>query len=171
MPIEEAGDLDQSFDSDASQDSIDAATRLSASVMNVVRAMELTRLHFAESIGVSPTAVRALGRVAEYGPITPKELASRLTLTTGTITPLLDALEESGLVERTPNPADRRSVLIRLSDKGERSMTWVYGSLHARVMKTSAARNAADSDVIANWLDAYVASLEDFKGLPPAKNA
>ena len=34
------------------------------------------------------------------------------------MTARLDRLEKSGLIERLPNPADRRGTLVQLSDKG-----------------------------------------------------
>ena len=39
-------------------------------------------------------------------------------ITTGTLTVMIDNLEKRGLVERVPNPNDRRSYVIRLTDTG-----------------------------------------------------
>ena len=49
------------------------------------------------------------------------ELSSRLMVTGGNVTALVDALEQDGLVARGPNPKDRRSQVIRLTAKGRRS--------------------------------------------------
>ena len=46
------------------------------------------------------------------------ELARRAELTSGAMTSRLDALEKEGLVRRLPDPADRRSVFVELTDKG-----------------------------------------------------
>lgn len=169
MAIDAIGDVVRPFDGDRSPASIDAARRLSASLIGVVRVLEQTREQFADSIGVTTTEVRALGRIAEFGPITPKELATRLMLTTGTITPLLDSLVCAGLVEREPNPADRRSVHIRLTDLGHHEMSGVYGDLHARVLRAIAAKSDDEAQKLASCLDDVIVVLGEFTGLPPAK--
>ena len=46
-----------------------------------------------------------------------KELAEKMNLTSGTVSESVEALVRKDALERNPNPADRRSVLIRLSPK------------------------------------------------------
>jgi DNA-binding MarR family transcriptional regulator len=51
------------------------------------------------------------------------------------VTRLVDRLERAGLVERLPNPTDRRSVLVRATDQGRRafaSVTPKLQDLHRR---------------------------------------
>ncbi|MBI1778021.1 MAG: MarR family transcriptional regulator [Proteobacteria bacterium] len=48
------------------------------------------------------------------------ELSSRLMVTGGNVTALVDALEQDGLVARGSHPSDRRSQVIRLTPKGRR---------------------------------------------------
>ena len=47
-----------------------------------------------------------------HGGLTPTELGKRLSLSSGAITALVDRLERTGHVERRPNPADRRSLVV-----------------------------------------------------------
>ena len=54
------------------------------------------------------------------GPLSPKQLATTLTLTGPTLTLLLDRLQDRGLLRRERNPADGRSQHILLTDKGQR---------------------------------------------------
>jgi DNA-binding MarR family transcriptional regulator len=49
---------------------------------------------------------------------TMKELAQRLGVTTGTLTTMINRLEQTELVERKPNPDDRRSYLLSLTRAG-----------------------------------------------------
>lgn len=51
--------------------------------------------------------------------MSPSELCAAAMLTSGAMTNRLDRLEESGLVERRADPHDRRSVIVRLTDKGK----------------------------------------------------
>jgi len=48
----------------------------------------------------------------------PGELASDLELSSGAMTSRLDRLEQAGLVRRLPDSADRRSIVVELTEKG-----------------------------------------------------
>ncbi len=48
-----------------------------------------------------------------------KELADALGCTPATVTGIVDTMEKKGLAVRNPNPADRRSLLVKMTDKGK----------------------------------------------------
>lgn len=52
--------------------------------------------------------------------LSPTALAASLLVTSGTMTNRLDRLEERGLVERVPNPTDRRGMDVQLTPAGVR---------------------------------------------------
>ena len=54
------------------------------------------------------------------GPRTPAELADAAGVTRATMTGLVDTLERDGYVKREPDPADRRTISVRLTAKGEK---------------------------------------------------
>jgi DNA-binding MarR family transcriptional regulator len=49
-----------------------------------------------------------------------KELAELLSCSRATITGIVDTMEKKGLVSRSPNHDDRRSLLVTLTEKGRR---------------------------------------------------
>lgn len=51
--------------------------------------------------------------------VTVKALGERLTLDSGTLTPLLKRLEQRGVVSRTRDPDDERALRIRLTAEGK----------------------------------------------------
>lgn len=51
-------------------------------------------------------------------PLSPTTIAERLLVTTASVTSLLDTLERRGLVQRQPDPTDRRRLLVALTDDG-----------------------------------------------------
>lgn len=57
-------------------------------------------------------------RVLEQGRMAPSRLAEHVVRTTGGMTKIVDRLERRGLVERVPDPADRRGVLVQLTEDG-----------------------------------------------------
>ncbi|MCP2326902.1 DNA-binding MarR family transcriptional regulator [Hamadaea flava] len=50
--------------------------------------------------------------------LSPKQLSDTLMLTTGGMTGRLDKLEKAGLITRTPDPTDRRSLRAQLTERG-----------------------------------------------------
>jgi DNA-binding MarR family transcriptional regulator len=66
-------------------------------------------------LGLSESDVLALQHLAREGRMTPSALGTRLHLTSGGTTALLQRLERGGHIERHPHPSDRRSVLVGLS--------------------------------------------------------
>jgi DNA-binding MarR family transcriptional regulator len=68
---------------------------------------------------MTPTQNAALATIACHGPLTPSELAVREKIQRPTATRVLALLEARGLVERTADPADRRSSLVSSTEAGE----------------------------------------------------
>ncbi|MFW5730752.1 MAG: MarR family winged helix-turn-helix transcriptional regulator [Desulfonatronovibrionaceae bacterium] len=56
--------------------------------------------------------------LSAQGALAMKELAEKMGITTGTLTVLVDRLEEAGMVERKPHETDRRSIRVQLTEKG-----------------------------------------------------
>jgi len=54
------------------------------------------------------------------------ELSRTLSIDNSAITGLVDRLEKSGLARRTPAPNDRRTYLIRISEKGQTEIDRAY---------------------------------------------
>ena len=62
----------------------------------------------------------ALRRTGAPHRLTPGQLSSSLMLSTGGMTKRLDRMDAAGLVERHPDPTDRRGALVGLTRKGRR---------------------------------------------------
>jgi MarR family transcriptional regulator, lower aerobic nicotinate degradation pathway regulator len=67
--------------------------------------------------GLSIIQIRLLGVLRDRKP-TMNELARLLGLDKSSVTGLVDRAERRGLVERVPSTADRRAVLVSLTDEG-----------------------------------------------------
>ncbi|MCB9690917.1 MAG: MarR family transcriptional regulator [Alphaproteobacteria bacterium] len=76
------------------------------------RAAVLLHSAMAEQIGLYATDTKALDLLMEQGPLSPSELARAVGLTTASTTALIDRLEARDLVERQPDPDDRRRVRV-----------------------------------------------------------
>lgn len=69
---------------------------------------------------LSPHQARALRVISEHDGVRLSDLAEALRIAPRSATEVADGLQERGLVERTPDPGDRRAVLLRLTDGGRR---------------------------------------------------
>jgi DNA-binding MarR family transcriptional regulator len=79
-----------------------------------------------------------LGHLTMSGPpyrSSPGQLSAKEGLSSGAMTNRLDRLEEAGLVRRLPDPNDRRSLHVELTDKGHK--LWV-DALDAQASKEAA---------------------------------
>jgi DNA-binding MarR family transcriptional regulator len=89
----------------------------------VMRVARTQRRRFREALApwdLSPHQARALRVVSERDGMRLNELADVLHIAPRSATEVADALQERGLVERTPDPGDRRAVLLRTTDEGRR---------------------------------------------------
>jgi len=108
-----------------------------------------------EDLDLTPGEVNALacflgGESAAVG-----ELATRSGQRPSTLTGVLDRLEKRGLVERRPNPADRRSSLAVLTPAGraaarrvDAAIAAVEGRLPATVRRAGAALGAVEASTL-----------------------
>ena len=62
---------------------------------------------------------RVLILLRESGATTQRELTQRLGVQPGSASEVIGKLEATGLIVRTPSPADRRTLDIRLTDAGQ----------------------------------------------------
>jgi len=72
----------------------------------------------AAAAGLSPVSAWALVQLDPEHPISQKELAARLRCNPSTVVDPTDRLEQSGLVVRQPNPADRRVNVLVVTSRG-----------------------------------------------------
>jgi DNA-binding MarR family transcriptional regulator len=69
---------------------------------------------------IAPSHARALGVLLRGGPLRLNELSDRLRIAARSTTEVVDALQDRGLVERRPDPQDRRATLVAPTDEGTR---------------------------------------------------
>jgi DNA-binding MarR family transcriptional regulator len=133
----------------ATNDEVMSALRLA------VLAVERSRRATAAELNIGISEMAALGHLHHDGALTPSDLGNRLNLSSGTMTALVDRLEETGLARRTPNPEDRRSHLIEITDDGStktRAVFKRFNSAGAGTLKRTTAEQRA-------WLVEILESL------------
>lgn len=89
------------------------------------RAFDALREHAAGDVarhGLSLGEFGVLEALVDSGPLRAGELQEEAHASSGGVTYLVDRLEERGLVERRPDPDDRRARLVELTGRGREMM-------------------------------------------------
>lgn len=119
-----------------------SAAELAEQVMQIAHRIRRSSSAGLAPLQMTPAQSRALRVVARSeNPIRMGDIAARLDVVPRSATGLVEALETAGLVERTVDPANRRSVLVSLSEQG------------AGILREMAQARAAAAEVVFGVLD------------------
>ncbi len=80
----------------------------------------------ADALGVNRTDMRCIDAIERAGALTAGQLAEMTGLTSGAMTTALDRLERAGFVQRVRDSADRRRVLVTVTEKAHASAGQFY---------------------------------------------
>jgi len=132
----------------------DTAARLRMAIVRTAR--RLRQEAAGEGTELTPTAGSALATVERHGPLTPSELARIERIKRPTATRILRVLDEAGLVDRAPDPADGRSALIGVNAAGRERLRRLRGRKNAflaRRMRDLPSEDVATLDRAATILE------------------
>jgi Zn-dependent protease/DNA-binding MarR family transcriptional regulator len=126
------------------------ATRLRLAVGRLNRRIRLA------TNDVPPLQLSALVTLERHGPLRSGELAQREAVTAPTMTRVLTALTERGLVTRSAHPEDARSVMVAVTEEGAQTLSRIRSQrtalLGARLARLTPEQRAA--------LDAAIPAIE-----------
>jgi DNA-binding MarR family transcriptional regulator len=111
-----------------------------------------------QATGSTATELEALEHLEEDGPLTQRELAERLFLTSGGTTLLVDRLERRGLVRRRPHPDDRRAVLVELGPAAAEATPLPLERYHASLAAAARRMSAGERQAVVAFLSAAAAA-------------
>jgi DNA-binding MarR family transcriptional regulator len=96
----------------------DGDETLSEAFMSVARQLRGTSQATLAPWDITPAQLRALRVLGHHGTQRMSALSDHLHIAARSTTEVVDALESRGLVERRPDPGDRRATLIALTEHG-----------------------------------------------------
>ena len=114
-----------------------------------------------EMIGVNVTDMECLALIFFKGLATPSELARYTGLTSGATTTMLDRLEKAHLIERRPNPQDRRGTLIVLTNERKEEIGAMFASGREAIDKLTSSYSESEFEVIADYFRRLVRIWEE----------
>ncbi|MDG4826629.1 MarR family transcriptional regulator [Asanoa sp. WMMD1127] len=95
---------------------------------------------------VTPAQWRAINVLVEHGALRLGDLAEKLHIAPRSTTEVVDDLERRGLVERHPDPADRRATLVALTTEGTSAASAIRTARTAESERFFAALSPEDRD-------------------------
>jgi DNA-binding MarR family transcriptional regulator len=117
-------------------------------------------------------AFKLLATLRRAGPpyqLTPTELSRSQLVSSGTMTHQIDQLEEAGLVERQPDPSDRRGSLVTLTAAGRERIDRALLANAEDELAAVAALSPEDRATLERLLRKLLRSLEDEDGSAPSR--
>ncbi|MFF3057373.1 MarR family winged helix-turn-helix transcriptional regulator [Streptomyces sp. NPDC057909] len=97
---------------------------------------------------------------------TPGELMAATLVTSGTMTTRLKSLEHRGWITRTPDPGDRRIVVVELTAKGRNVIDEAFGEVLACQRELIRSLSAEEFDATAQILKKILLDHEGPARLP-----
>jgi DNA-binding MarR family transcriptional regulator len=94
----------------------------------------------------------ALRRAGPPYQLSPGRLLRATLVTSGTMTNRIDRLESTGLVRRSPDPLDKRGVLVRLTEAGRTRVDAAFDDLVGRERELLGSLSADDRRTLAGLL-------------------
>jgi DNA-binding MarR family transcriptional regulator len=85
---------------------------------------------FGVPASLSMARARLLTTLHDAGAMRMSDLAWELGITSRTITSMVDALEDAGLLSRHPDPTDRRAILLALTEDGTARLELIHHALN-----------------------------------------
>lgn len=133
----------------------------------IVRAQSLTTAFMNEALakwGLSRPSFDVLSALRRAGPpfcLTPKSLSESLMLSGAGMTSRLDRLESLYLIARLPEPNDRRSVKIQLTERGVRLIDDVVPSIVKAQWSITSKLGAVQTDELVRLLGDFTSLLAE----------
>ena len=126
----------------------------------------LTRHQLSEGEYKVLVKLRLAGKPYE---LSPGELSRELMLSTGAMTNRLDGLEERGLVQRRPDPHDRRGILVELTSRGRDVLAAAVQEQAVDEARLVSALGADEKDELSDLLRKLLLHFEELMGPAPRR--
>ena len=135
-------------------------------VLRILRAYHFLNKELTRGLGdygISPGEFGVLVELRRVGPphrLTPTQIHNRLLVTSGGVTGRIDKLEKLGLVSRLPDPGDRRSMLVELTESGVEAIKGASHTQYGNMARLTNGLTSEERDCLAGLLKKLLLDIE-----------
>lgn len=119
------------------------------------------RTALARRLAIAVADLDAIEHLELAGPMSQRDLAERLLLSSGAVTFLVDRIEHAGLVHRRPHPTDRRATLVTLNPGTDLPDVPELDQYHQATRSAASQLSAACRTAVTHFLSAVTAQAAD----------
>jgi DNA-binding MarR family transcriptional regulator len=125
--------------------------------------LELSLLNhrIAAEAGLNDADLDCLEVISRQGPTSPARLTRRLRIHPATMTGILARLVDSGWIERTADPGDRRASVLTIAGQRDAQLRERYAAPRQAVAEAISARSPGDAAVVAAMLNDLAGRVRD----------
>jgi DNA-binding MarR family transcriptional regulator len=125
----------------------------------------------AAALGIGLTDLQAVERVMLDGALGPAELGAAIGVRPASVTALVDRLERSGHVVRTPHPTDRRRQVLHATAKAQSDGWAAIAPLVAGLIDAAADLDDEQRATVALYLDRVTEALRTYARAAPGRTS
>jgi DNA-binding MarR family transcriptional regulator len=118
------------------------------------------RAALARRLGFTENEVLAVQHLATAGELTPGELGTRLQLSSGGTTGLIQRLEQAGHVTRRTHPRDRRSAMVSLTPEIQRAAADAWAPLVDEIDSLVQGLSAHEAEAVLRFIEGVADAAE-----------
>jgi DNA-binding MarR family transcriptional regulator len=127
--------------------------QLALVIQEVIASAVLTNERIARSVGLNVVDFQTYGVLLRSGePMTPGRLSQLTELPSSTTTRVLDRLEAKGMVERRPDPSDRRKVWVNAVQFYDERVDTAYAEILRQMDEAHTQFTAAELQTVLRYL-------------------
>ncbi|MDP4090217.1 MAG: MarR family transcriptional regulator [Bacillota bacterium] len=145
---------------DTSQDDDCCVDEVGEMVQKLVRVFQLFERDQIKVHGFTSSQCYTLIEILKAGNLTMNELSDKMNLDTSTMTRVIDKLVRDGYIERDRDEADRRVVIVTLTDKGRESTEELSASVNEYYKKIISNIPLGKVDDILNSISVLLKAFE-----------
>lgn len=131
--------------------------------MKVIHGAGLGDIEEWVKLDISMTQMKVLMLLNKEKEMKVSDVAEALHTSLSNMTGILDRLEGMQFVERFPSPIDRRSVLVRLTDKANQIFINFLASGHEKLQQAAAILTEEEKTIVKNGLRLLANALDKTK--------
>lgn len=112
-----------------------------------------------KTLGLTKPQFAVIEVIGHLGPLKVREVCSKMLVTGGNITLVLDNIEKLGYIERVPSKDDRRAIDIQLTPAGQKLFDEVFIEHAGNITRMMSALSAAEQESLGILLKKLGTSL------------